>query len=200
MSEPTLITVARRRLRALPHLRVDAALATLIAIVQLWPLISRESPQGGPWHWWGYAVAVAASVPVVWRRRAPIVVLLASLGVSTLYDLAGNVADQPIWYGALVALYTVAAYSPPGPRIIAFGVTTAGGLLTVGSWETALRGTVLLVAAYAIGRAAATSRAHAAALEERAARMEKERQMAAELAAQRERDRIAGRWRGPACG
>ncbi|TDE57171.1 sensor histidine kinase [Nonomuraea mesophila] len=191
MSHPTLISVARRRFHALPHLRVDAALAVLITIVQLWPLISRESPQGGLWHWWGYTVAVAASVPLMWRRRAPFVVLLASGGVSTLYDLADNVADQPIWYGTLVALYTVAAYSRLGARIIAFAVTAAGGLLAVGSWETALRGTVLLVAAYAIGRAAATSRAHAAALEERAVRLEKERQMEAERAAQRERDRIA---------
>ncbi|WP_223167565.1 sensor histidine kinase [Nonomuraea sp. SYSU D8015] len=191
MSDPTIVDVARRRLRALPHLWVDGVLAGVITVVQLWPLISAQSYTGQPWHWWGYVVAIGASVPLVWRRRAPVTVLVISLGTSALYDLAEPLANQPIWYGVLVAFYTVAAYSSPGYRMAMLIVALVGALLTVGSWETALRGVVQIVAAYAIGRAAATSRAHAAALEERAARLERERRMEAERAAERERARIA---------
>lgn len=172
-------------------MRVDAVLAGLITLFQLWPLISSRSYTGQPWDWWGYAVAIGASVPLAWRRRAPLTVLALSVGVSLLYDLAGNVASQPIWYGMLVAFYTVAAYSPPVPRIAVLPLTCLCSVLTVGSWDTALRGMVQIVAAYAIGRAAATARAHAATLEERAARLEKERQLEAERAAERERARIA---------
>ncbi|MFG1685472.1 sensor histidine kinase [Nonomuraea sp. NPDC049269] len=181
----------RRRIRALPHLWVDGALTAAILIAQLWPLLSSDERSSEPWDWWGYAVVIAASLPLIWRRRAPITILIICLCTGALYDLADHVARQPIWYGGLVAVYTVAAYSDTVQRIITFAITITGGLLLVGSSETALRGTVLFVAAYAIGRATATSRAHAAALEERAERLERERQVEAERAAEHERARIA---------
>lgn len=191
VSDLPVVVVLRRRFRALPHLLVDGVLAAVVTLVQLWPLISRDDPQGGHWHWWGYTVAVGASLPLVWRRRAPVTVLVLVLTLLSTYDLADDVARQPIWYGGLVALYTVAAYAPPWRRVTMLVLTIVGGLVLVGSSETALRGIVLFAAAYAIGRAAATSRAHAAALEERAARLERERRMEAERAAERERARIA---------
>ncbi|MFI7705875.1 sensor histidine kinase [Nonomuraea sp. NPDC049480] len=191
MPDLTLVDIARRRFQRLPHLWVDGALTAVITVVQLWPLLSGQSHSGQSWHWWGYVVAIGSSVPLVWRRRAPVTVLVISLGVSALYDLVDTVANQPIWYGGLVAFYTVAVYSSRTARIAMLIVALAGAMLTVGSWETAMRGVVQMVAAYAIGRAAATSRAHAATLEERAARLERERQMEAERAAERERARIA---------
>lgn len=191
MSDLSLIDIVRRRIRALPPLWVDGALTAVILIAQLWPLLSNDERTSQPWDWWGYLVVILASLPLIWRRRAPITVLTASLCTGALYDLADHVARQPIWYGGMVALYTVAAYSGTWQRITVFAMTIAGGLLLVGSSETALRGTVLFVAAYAIGRATATSRAHAAALEERAERLERERQVEAERAAEHERARIA---------
>ncbi|GAA3130612.1 hypothetical protein GCM10010466_21570 [Planomonospora alba] len=181
----------RDRLRSLPPPWLDAALAALVLVVQLWPFLSRDNPHGGPWHWWGYVVVVASAVPLVWRRRAPVAVLLAVLAAVSLYDVVDEVAAQPIWYGGLVATYTVAACSARLTGVVLLAVTVIGGLLLVGSSETALRGVVLFVTAYAIGRASAASRAHAAALEERAARLEHERRVEAERAAERERARIA---------
>ncbi|MCF6466842.1 sensor histidine kinase [Nonomuraea sp. MG754425] len=175
------------RLRAIPARRLDLALTALVLTAQLWPLLS--SP--GPWSWWGYAVVLAAAVPLVWRRRAPVVVLMVTLGVVALYDLSDRVAAQPIWYGALVAMYSTAAYASRWPRILALLVATAGGLAFTGSSDTAVRGVVTFVAAYAVGRAAAVSRSHAAALEERAVQLERERRIEAERAAERERARIA---------
>ncbi|MGI5273238.1 sensor histidine kinase [Nonomuraea sp. CA-218870] len=191
MPEPPLVTVLRRRARALPPLLVDGALALLITGAQLWPLLTTRQADGLPWDWWGYAVAVTASVPLVWRRRAPLTTLMVSLVVSLSYDLADHVAEQPVWYGTLVGYYTVAALSPRRTRMLLLGCTAAGMFFLPGSADTALRSSMLLVAAYATGRAAAGSRAHAAALEERAARLERERELEAERAAERERARIA---------
>ncbi|MFG1948841.1 sensor histidine kinase [Nonomuraea sp. NPDC048826] len=191
MPEPPLMTVLRRRARALPPLLVDGALALLIACAQLWPLLATRQEDGLPWHWWGYAVAIGASLPLIWRRRLPLTVLLTSLGVSLLYDLADHVAEQPVWYGTLIAYYTVAELSSRRIRMLLLACTTIGLFFLPGSADTALRSGILLVAAYAMGRAAAGSRAHAAALEERAARLERERELEAERAAERERARIA---------
>lgn len=159
--------------------------------VQLWPFLSHENPDTVPWHWWGYTVVVAAAVPMAWRRRAPVAALICTLGATSLYDLVDEVPSQPIWYGGLITLYTVAAYSSRLPRVIMLVFSVGGGLILVGSSETALRGVVLFVAAYAIGRASAASRAYATALEERASRLEYDRQAEIERAAERERARIA---------
>jgi signal transduction histidine kinase len=134
---------------------------------------------------------IATAVPLVWRRRAPAVVLAVVLITGALYDLVDNVPSQPIWYGGLIALYTVAAHSSRWPRVAMLVFSVSGGLLLVGSSETALRGIVQFVAAYAIGRASAASHAYAVALEERADRLEYERQVEVERAAERERARIA---------
>ncbi|WP_233625019.1 sensor histidine kinase [Actinoplanes sp. ATCC 53533] len=165
----------------------DAALAALAAVAQLWPLLFRE----GQWHWWGYVAAVGSAVPLVARRSLPLPVLLVSVAFGALYDLVDAVAAQPLWYGTLIALYTVSARSGALVRWAALATIIGGGLLTVGSADTAMRGVVLNVTAYALGRGAAGTRAHAAVLEERAVRLERERTLEAERAAERERARIA---------
>jgi signal transduction histidine kinase len=191
VSASPLLAPVRSRLRSVPPLWLDTALAALVMVLQLWPLISRTNPYGGPWSPWGYVVVIAAALPLVWRRRAPVTTLLATLIATACYDFVGQVAAQPIWYGGLVATYTVAAYSRRWLGVVMLIVTVGGGLLLVGSSDTALRGVVLFVAAYAIGRTSATSRAYAAALEDRAARLEHERRVEAERAAEHERARIA---------
>ncbi|MFD1075806.1 sensor histidine kinase [Longispora fulva] len=166
------------RLRALPSLLVDGALVAVVLLAQLWPFL------GGPVGWWGVAMVAGSALPLLWRRRAPLAVFAVSLLATSLYDLGGPEASQPVWYGGLVALATVASRSPRWARLTALGVATALGLLAVGSSDTALRGLILFGAAYAIGRSARTSRAYAAALEEKAERD-------AERAATVERARIA---------
>ncbi|WP_318782523.1 sensor histidine kinase [Nonomuraea africana] len=190
MSDLPQIARLKERLRALPAVQVDLALTAFVLLIQLWPFFG-ENRDGRPWHWWGYVVVVAAVLPLVWRRRAPVTSMLVSLLALSLYDLADAVPAQPIWYGSLISMYTVAAHTPRWPRLAMLAITVGGGLLLVGSSETAVRGTVGAVAAYAIGRATATSRAYAAALEERAVRLERERALEAERAAELERARIA---------
>jgi signal transduction histidine kinase len=165
----------------------DVVLAAFAALAQMWPLLTRD----GSWHWWGYVSAIGSALPLAARRRAPLPVLLTCYAFSSLYDLADTVAPQPLWYGPLIALYTLSARAERPVRWVAIAAIIGGGLLTVGSADTALRGIVCSVTAYALGRAAAGSRAHAAVLEERAARLERDRILEAERAAERERARIA---------
>lgn len=169
----------------------EAALTAVVTVAQTAPLLFLHSDSGRPWHWWGYVAVAGASLPLALRRRAPVPALLLCAAFSASYDLADPVAPQPLWYGVLIALHGVASRSRPRVRIPVFLVMCGAGLATVGSPDTATRGVVLYVAAYALGRASAGARAEAAALAERAARLERERRMDEERAAERERARIA---------
>ncbi|MFI6602198.1 sensor histidine kinase [Nonomuraea sp. NPDC050536] len=219
MSDLPVVEGARRWVRALPPLWVDGALAVLVLVAQMWPFLTQENDQSVAWSRLGYVVVVVASVPVVWRRRAPIATLLVSLIAISFYDVTEPVPSQPVWYSSLIGLYTVAVYSRRWPRLIVVVLSIGGMLLLVGSSTTAIRGILGAIAAYAIGRATATSRAHAATLAERAEhldlarrleaeradhldrarrleaeraeRLERERAVEAERAAERERARIA---------
>ncbi|MCK7625865.1 histidine kinase [Streptomyces sp. RS10V-4] len=180
---------ALRRLAGSPW--SDVLLTGLTTAAQLAPLLFVPSDTGRPWHWWGYAAAVGASLPLVVRRRAPAAALLVSAAFASLYDLAAPLAPQPLWYGTLIALHGMASGSPPRVRVPVYLAICAAGLASVGSPDTAARGVVLYVAAYALGRAFAGSRAAAAALAERAARLERDRRVDEERAAERERAQIA---------
>lgn len=162
---------------------VDAGSVVLVVAVQLWPFLTRTSETGQPWDAWGYVCVVASAVPLLWCRRAPVAGLLTSLVATALYDVADTVPAQPIWYAGLVAAYHVAVRSPRWVQVVLL-VVGIGGTVVFKSSETALRSAVLFIAVYAVGRAAAASRAHAE-------RLEQERAMEAERAAERERARIA---------
>jgi hypothetical protein len=100
---------ARRRLEALPPLTVDAVIAVLcyVATVALPVKLARD---GG---WPLYVLAALASLPLVWRRRQPVVVA-GLVGAGTLgLAVTGPLGGIPLAYGQLVATYTVASLAPP---------------------------------------------------------------------------------------
>ncbi|MEV4258077.1 sensor histidine kinase, partial [Spirillospora sp. NPDC049652] len=157
----------------------DAVLTAAILLAQVWPLLSIPREGGGHWPWWGYAAVTGSALPLAFRRRAPVPVLLLSAGFGASYDLVSPLAWQPVWYGPILAYYTLAARSGPAARI---GVITLQLVLTAvirPSADSLFRGLFLCVAAYAVGRAVALGRAHSAALEDRAARAENERRLEA---------------------
>lgn len=179
------------RLRALPPVLVDLLLTLAVLAAQLTPFVSAERE-------WPIALLLpvgAASLPILLRRRFPLIVFFVTGVAIPFYDVIGNGPNQPNWYGWMVAVYTVASRSPRSHRLVAVVVTAAGTLsLAVSahtSVDTYVRGLATWVAAYALGRAAILTRQQALALRERMMRLERERQLAAEQAARRERDRIA---------
>jgi signal transduction histidine kinase len=95
----------------------DGLLAALIAVVGLTQLLF-ESPLIARLGWdfrdpdaLAVLVTLAQAAPLVWRRRAPRLVLAATFAAALLNLLLGY---QPTWAqaGMLVALYTVAAHCP----------------------------------------------------------------------------------------
>ncbi|MBF8187153.1 sensor histidine kinase [Nonomuraea sp. K274] len=175
------------RLRALPPALVDLVLTAGVLAAQLAPFTSA----GRGWPGALLLPVLAASLPLLLRRRFPLAAMFAILIAIPCYDLLGGGPNQPIWYGWLVAVHTVAHRSPPAHRLVAIVVTVAGTLLFAGSVETFVRTMAMWVAAYALGRVALLTREQSHALRERAMRLERERELAAERAAQQERARIA---------
>ncbi|HEU5419925.1 MAG TPA: histidine kinase [Streptosporangiaceae bacterium] len=145
-----------------------------------------------------WALVLGLLLPLAWRRRAPFLVFLI-VAVAALGDWA---ARQPMAadLAPLIAFYTVAA-NQSGRRILA-----AAGMLELGALLAALwfwsRGAAAVIfiflsitgmtaAAGFVGFNIRTRRAYLAALEDRAARLEAERDRETQLAAAAERARIA---------
>jgi signal transduction histidine kinase len=155
--------------------RWDAALMAGALAAQLAPFlfVPPETP-GAQWSILGYGAVALSAVPVLLRRLNPAVLLLVStLGIAA-YNLVEPVPPQPIWYGPLICMYTVAYQSPRWQRIAALAATGVGMLTVIGSVNTAVRELATWSAAYTLG-----------------ALMRTRQEASAQLAAERERTRIA---------
>ncbi|MFI5757920.1 sensor histidine kinase [Streptomyces sp. NPDC051569] len=148
------------------------------------------------------AVVLLLSVTVALRRRAPeqMLLLVAGLGVA---QTALNVRANPADFALLVVIYTVAAQG--GPRWASL-FALIGGLTAApasqlrwpiqdGSVAGRVFFTVVMsvpfVLAWVLGDSMRTRRAYFDQLEERATRLEKEREAQAKVAVAAERARIA---------
>lgn len=160
---------------------VDVGVALLVQGAMTMPFVVPRAASLPPATWAAYGLTTLTVVPLVWRRRAPLAVLLAIIVASMVYKLALEGPGQPLPYTGLVIVYTVAALSPPWKRLVTGLLMLVA--LPVGVWlnsRTARELTFsvfVFAAAYVFGRLTDTRR--------RANRVE------AEQAAARERARIA---------
>ncbi|MTD52967.1 sensor histidine kinase [Amycolatopsis pithecellobii] len=199
MTEST--TVTRRpglaRLRAWPHRHPVAADAVLTAVAALFVLTrgDRFEHLPGERPWW-VLLAVLLVVPLVWRRRAPLLVFgwMAAVAAVQWFFARALVADAAL----LIALYSVAVHCGRKVALWALGVIEFGIAIAILKWAPPagmldafvfLSG--LATAAFVLGRNVRTRRAYLASLEDRARRAEHERDQQAQLAAAAERARIA---------
>jgi len=146
----------------------------------------------------GLLLLLLQVVPLLWRRRYPSLVLLlvaVAFGTKVLVGFNPGIAGL----GLLVAMYSVAAYEV-GARRLAFlvvaGLGFVAGFVVFGVTGNPrslaiIVPSVFFVAAWLIGDYLRTRRAYVAQLEERAARLERERDQDRRLAADEERTRIA---------
>ena len=180
----------------------DGLLALVAAGLSLAQLQSFPSPRDrSPLN---VALVLLQTLPLVFRRRAPFTVfavVAAAAGVQGSLELRGPLFA---FLALNLALYSLAAY---GDRRLAIrGVAVWASLLTVRlgyvivtRWpHVAISGLydvvddyVLLAAAWTLGEGVRQRRVHAAELEDRAARLEREREEKARQAAIQERLRIA---------
>ncbi|MEU8074219.1 sensor histidine kinase [Catellatospora citrea] len=161
---------------------VDIGLTLLVLAAQSAPyFFTRRFGEDPPWTFADYWPVLLTSLPVLLRRWQPTyALLLTAVGIAA-YAIAGTGPAQPIWYGPLVCFYAVAYQSPRQQRLVVLIVTAAGMLSIIESVNTAVREMATWSAAYMLGTLARTRREVAA----------RERAQAAQLAAERERTRIA---------
>ncbi|MBD0418046.1 sensor histidine kinase [Streptomyces sp. TRM S81-3] len=83
------------------------------------PFVVPRSPGMEPATWSAYGLTTITVIPLVWRRRAPVAVLLVFLATTGLYGLAVEGPGQPLPYAGLVIVYTIAVLCPPRARLAA---------------------------------------------------------------------------------
>ncbi|MEU9253336.1 histidine kinase [Streptomyces sp. NPDC048270] len=148
-----------------------------------------------PVTWGSYAMTTLGVLPLVWRRHRPVTVLVVILLVGGVYRLAMDGPGQPLPYAGLLAFYTVALMCPARVRV-SVGVLSVAAVVASAGLETGtareLSFTMFCAgAAYALGRLQYTRQAYTAAVEDRAAQLERANRIEAEQAVARERARIA---------
>jgi signal transduction histidine kinase len=135
-------------------------------------------------------------IPLWWRRRAPLLVLHAVAVVFLIEWAAGIMLRADV--ALLVAVYSLVRYARLQRLLWAAPVLIAAFLLvvvrlsgTLSVWDVIFFVVTVGTAAAALGFAVRVRRAHLAALQDRAAQLERERDQRSELAAATERTRVA---------
>jgi signal transduction histidine kinase len=181
-------------LRRHPRL-VDGMLAAVLGIPALASAVASGSYQL-------VAVTLALVIPLVFRRDHPVAAFAVAVTVGALqvlFDIHVNMIDAVI----VVLLYTLAAYGRRRVSLAGLAVCLAGSVAAVARWAptdiglyhwlsiglVAFAGSSL--AAWVLGDSMRYRRGYYAALEDRAARLERERDAQAQIAAAAERARIA---------
>ena len=145
-------------------------------------------------------LALAVCVPLIWRRRHPAAVLLWTFTVG-LGQLVTGFHARMYDFGIVMAIYSAAAYGPRWSAQLGVLGGMLGGTLAALEWSRPPSETdrwigvavvcAPVVVAWAVGDNLRIRRAYLAELEERAARLERERDAQARIAVAAERARIA---------
>jgi signal transduction histidine kinase len=192
-------------LRRHPKL-VDGALAAALAFLGTASAVALAFRPGlratgfGPVA--GIPLALLLAVPVVFRRSHPAGAFAAAIVIGAcqvLLDIRPNAADLAI----VILLYTLAAYTPRRTSVAGLAICLAGSAAAVARWMPGQLSVLTAIAvgsimfagpsliAWVLGDSVRYRRAYYAALEDRAARLEAERDAQAQVAAAAERARIA---------
>ena len=189
MSYDDLVAAVRRHPRV-----VDSMIAALVAGICALILTGRTGAtvtraSALDWTW-----VVLVAVPLIWRRRAPVLVFWTV--VALFWTSLGIGVQSPA--GVLVpltALHAVARYRAPSWTLPAICFLLPPGFAArvdrSASWTSLLALAAVSVTVAVIGMNQRTRQVYLAALEERADRLERERDQQARLAVAEERTRIA---------
>ncbi|GII51789.1 two-component sensor histidine kinase [Planotetraspora thailandica] len=190
----------RSRLRIPPPPINDLILAVVLTAASfLFILLAGPEILGGAVRspdWLNLSLAALTTLPVALRRRWPFVVLVLTGLPEALAAALGYNAGLGA-AGALVLLYTVAAYRGLALSLAAAAVCSVGyvtGVLLASrpmSWMDHVVTAVLIVLCWVVGRSVRLRRAYLAELTQRADRLERAREADTRAARAEERSRIA---------
>jgi signal transduction histidine kinase len=189
-----IMTAINRDPLTAPHaLRNDALLAVVAAALAI--ALALLVDDGRRPDALGWTLLVACNVPIAWRRRRPLLVLLAVVGCVAPYHTLDNTHSAPT-PATYIALYTVAVTGRPlrtvlvGAGVIGLSVSV---MLTVSMHEAleVLRISGWVVAVLFCGVDVRVYRQYVASIVERAERAERTREEEARRRVAEERLRIA---------
>ncbi|MGW0804042.1 sensor histidine kinase [Nonomuraea sp. NPDC002799] len=110
-------------------LLVDGVVAVMLAVGSwIFPIIEPQPPDRPP-DALGLAVSALVNLPLIWRRRRPVTVLLISCAAAMTYHELGYHYGQNNM-GPLLALYSVTVHRPPWAMV-------PGGVLVLIEWTHA---------------------------------------------------------------
>jgi len=103
-----------------------AAAATALSQIDVWAAGAVPGPK--PLM---SLVMLVATVPLAWRRRAPLAVLALAMAAMTIQAVvSGHAAEDPGgWAPFLVPLYSIAAYAPLRRALVGGALATAAGIV-----------------------------------------------------------------------
>jgi signal transduction histidine kinase len=150
-------------------------------------------PESDPPSLWAVALTLLATLPIALRRRFPLLVFAVTLTAALVMDVRYNSFQ---FAGALVALYTVAAYvGRPGSIGVGVGTALAIPITRFDDDPTGLPEImstyVIFAVAWVLGDRIGARRTYLRQLEEGAVQHEREREEHARRAAAEEQTRIA---------
>jgi signal transduction histidine kinase len=197
MARPTAVTSTAAfspTLSKVSSAVVDISLAFGVFIIGL-PSVFRE-PNGDRHLAVPMLFDIALALPLILRRRWPIPVFAVIAAVAFAQWVTG--AQYAADVALLVAFYTVAAREDRRWTAAAAAVLEVGIVLAIARWSPGHQAVLLFVllsgmasAAFFIGTTMRTRRAYLASVEDRATRLELEREQHSQIVAAAERARIA---------
>ncbi len=185
-----VLLAPRAWLRSPPARAVDVLLTVLVGVPTVATAIDSGSRQGRTAA--GIAFGLAATLPLLLRRRRPLAVLAAIVAVALLANV-----DVPFQLPLLIALYTIGANRSWETTIGAVGAVVATAVVYALAGGPQFGGGEIVGLALLCSLAAGTGlyigskRTSIATLEEQAERMARERELLAARAVAEERVRIA---------
>ena len=175
---------------------VDGGLAAALLFAGVAPTFAKGMFLGIP-------LAFGLTVPIVFRRKHPVGAYYTAVAAGGL-QVALGVRPAATDAAILILLYTLAAYTPRRTSGCGLAVCLAGSAAGILRWVSLVNHSLLewltvgamlfagpALLAWVLGDSMRYRRAHYASLEDRAARLERERDAQAQIAAAAERARIA---------
>jgi signal transduction histidine kinase len=183
--------------RGLDPRLIDAAIALALLVLTALPLATRSLTAGQrPSDVWAYLLAVALCVPFAFHRRWPVTAVAVACCALVLYAL-GKYAAYP-GFPVFVLVFGISLHSTRGRAALAAGLAAVAlsvavflqpeGVATASTWIASL---LALAVAWLWGENLRNRRARWAEMEERARRLEAEREERDRQAVIAERLRIA---------
>jgi len=183
-------TTVGRRTSLRPY-AADTGVALVVLAVLYAPLVIPRVEQPGPYSPWVWIFLAGSALPLVVRRRFPIACLTVIYASLLAYNTLDDAVSEPIGWGVLVAVYSIAWVGRRWQQICVLALVTVGSLASMKSPTTAVIGLLTGAAALLLGTLARRRDVRLRELAYRAGQLERDRAAQATHAVLTERARIA---------